>query len=422
MRIPYKWRLVIILWIAFFFNQADRQIFNVVLPEIRDDLGFSDAQMGLIATSFLLVYGLLVPVAGIVGDIFSKKKVIVVSLLVWTTATLLTGFSVTIWHFILLRCIAMGGGEAFYSPSANSLISESHKKTLSTALSVHQTALYIGVVLSSFITGYIAELYGWRTPFFVFGAAGLLLAIMIHYQVKEAGVSIKKEKVDGNVQDSFTPANGHEIKQKERVRHVLGVFFKKPTAILLALAFAGMQFVGMGFMTWMPTFLNEKYGLSLSQAGFDSTFYYKIAALIAIVFGGRITDALSKRISGARGLIQAIGLLIGVPAIYFMGMTSTLTVVYIAMIGYGICQGLYDSNIFASLYEVIDVPYRATATGIMLSFAFVVGATAPLVLGLIKPLIGLAEGISLLSIGLFLSATFIVIARKFFLKNDQLNA
>ena len=403
MRISYPWKLVAILWVAFFFNQADRQIFNVVLSDIRDDLGFSDAQMGLISTAFLMVYGVMVPVAGVIGDRFSRKRVVVVSLLVWTTATLLTGFSTTIVHFILLRCIALGGGEAFYSPSANALISESHKKTLSTALSVHQTALYFGVILSSYITGYVAELYGWKVPFFLFGSAGVILAVVIHYQVK-------------NTQPRPAAADTPQ----PDIRTVLAVFFKKPTAILLALAFAGMQFVGMGFMTWMPTYLHERYQLSLSQAGFDSTFYYKIAALIAILFGGRITDILSKKVTGARGMIQAAGLLIGVPAIFFMGASSDLTIVYVAMIGYGICQGLYDSNIFASLYEVIEVPYRATATGIMLSFAFIVGATAPVLLGIIKPIIGLASGISFLSIGLLLSALLIAVAIKFFLKKDQI--
>ena len=71
--IPYKWELVILLWLAFFFNQADRQIFNVVLPMIRDDLGLSDADMGLVASILTLVYGLLVPVAGFLGDRVNKK-------------------------------------------------------------------------------------------------------------------------------------------------------------------------------------------------------------------------------------------------------------------------------------------------------------------------------------------------------------
>src|SRR5690606_13931399 len=193
-----------------------------------------------------------------------KKKVLMTSLVVWTVATLLTGFSTTVLYLVMCRCVAMGGGEAFYSPSANSLIGESHKRTLSTALSIHQTALYFGVVLSSFVTGYIAELYGWRTPFFVFGAAGLLLAVWIHFEVKESYELRGKHKI---LEDNQEVVVGDgEPDKKEKIRDVLSVFFKKPTAVLLALAFAGMQFVGMGFMTWMPTYMHEAFQLNLAEA------------------------------------------------------------------------------------------------------------------------------------------------------------
>ena len=69
----YKWEVLGLLWIAFFLNQADRQVFNVVLPLIKADLQLSDLQIGSIATVFNLVYALLVPFSGYVGDIFSRK-------------------------------------------------------------------------------------------------------------------------------------------------------------------------------------------------------------------------------------------------------------------------------------------------------------------------------------------------------------
>lgn len=415
MKISYKWKLIIILWVVFFFNQADRQIFNVVLSQIRDDLYLTDSQMGLISTSFLIVYGLLVPIAGVIGDKYSKKKVIVVSLLIWTTATLLTGLSQTVMHFILLRCIAMGGGEAFYSPSANAMISESHKKSLSTALSLHQTALYFGVILSSYITGLIAEQYGWRAPFYIFGSAGFILALIVWFYIKDHSKFYK------DFSQEIEITGDKPAVSKPTTRETIAVFFKKPTAILLALAFAGMQFVGMGFLTWMPTYLHESFNLNLSKAGFDSTFYYKCAAFIAILFGGKITDYFVNKNYNARLWTQSIGLFIGVPALFLMGNESNLIIVYITMFVYGLAQGLYDSNIFASLYDVIEPPYRATATGIMLSFAFVVGATSPLVLGTLKPYIGLSDGISWLSFVLLISSLLIYIAKQFFFKRDRVS-
>lgn len=124
----YKWELLVLLWLAFFLNQADRQIFSVVLPLIRKDLGLSDAELGLIASALVWTYGLLVPIAGFIGDRFSRRNILGVSLVFWSLATLSTGFCTTLIQFVLLRGMATGGGEAFYAPSANSLLSEHHPK------------------------------------------------------------------------------------------------------------------------------------------------------------------------------------------------------------------------------------------------------------------------------------------------------
>jgi MFS family permease len=77
----YKWEVMILLWIAFFLNQADRQVFNVVLPLIKADLQLTDLQIGSIATAFNLIFAILIPVAGYAGDIFSRKWIVTISIL-----------------------------------------------------------------------------------------------------------------------------------------------------------------------------------------------------------------------------------------------------------------------------------------------------------------------------------------------------
>ena len=179
-KIPYKWELVFWLFVAFFFNQADRQIFNVLLLDIQHDLGLDPSQMGLVGTALILVNGLLLPLAGLAGDRLSKKWVITCALLFWSIATMLTGLSAGLPALILLRSIATGGGEAFYTPSANKLISENHPETTrATALSVHQAALYLGFIISGVIATAIAGLWGWRKAFYVFGGAGVVLALIL---------------------------------------------------------------------------------------------------------------------------------------------------------------------------------------------------------------------------------------------------
>ncbi|HOI79362.1 MAG TPA: MFS transporter [Petrimonas sp.] len=397
--LTYKWEMILLLWLAFFFNQADRQIFNVVLPAIRSDLNLADSDMGLVASILILVYGILVPVAGYVGDRSNKKYVLMFSLLIWSTSTLFSGMSTMLIHLIFLQSIATGGGEAFYSPSANAMIGEHHDKTRATAMSIHQTALYAGIIMSGYLAGWIADQFGWRVAFYVFGGLGIILSLIIAARLKDS-----------------LPVN--TAGNKVRLSDALNMFFRKPTALLLTGAFAGMVFVNVGFMTWMPTYLHEKFGFSLARSGFDATFYHYVAAFIGVLLGASLADRFSNKVTGMRGIVQGTGLLLGAPFIFWLGIGNTPFLVYLALAFFGIFRGVYDSNIFAALYDVVEPRFRSTATGLMLMFAFITGASAPYILGKIKPILGLAWGLSALSVVYIAAALCIFIAVRFYYKKD----
>ena len=125
----YKWELIVLLWGAFFLNQGDRQVFNSVIPLIREGLGLSDVQIGLVGTIFTVIYGILVPVAGYAGDVIQKRWVVFLSLLTFSVGTLATGFAGGLVLLIVFRSLATGAGEAFYYPAANSLIGQYHRGT-----------------------------------------------------------------------------------------------------------------------------------------------------------------------------------------------------------------------------------------------------------------------------------------------------
>lgn len=169
----YAWEIVGLMWVAFFLNQADRQIFGVTLSLIRREFGLDDTHMGLVATTFTIVFGLLVPIAGILGDRMRREYVVVWSLIVFSAGTLLTGWAGGLLTLLLFRGVATGVGEALYAPAANTLIAQHHETTRTRALALHQTANYTGVVIGSLFAGWIADRFGWRANFLAFGAAGL---------------------------------------------------------------------------------------------------------------------------------------------------------------------------------------------------------------------------------------------------------
>ena len=407
----YKWEMVTLLWVAFFLNQGDRQVFSSVIPLIREGLGLSDVQIGWIVTIFTIFYGVLVPVAGFVGDDATQKRWIVfLSLFTFSLGTLLTGTANGLILLIAFRSIATGAGEAFYYPASNSLIGQYHKNSRAQAMAIHQTANYTGIVVGGGLAAWIGQTFGWRMSFFTFGIFGAVWALLI-------ALRFRNDRVDA-VNEGTIASTIQKVSLFDAIKNTCN----KPTLWLLSLAFGGMVFVNIGFLTWMPTFLYEKFDLSLANAGFSSMFYHHLLAYVGVLAGARFADRMVKRRKQIRMEVEYLGLLLGAPFIFLMGTTDTLWIAYIGLAGFGFFRGIYDSNLFAALFDVIDPKYRSTATGIMLSIAFIIGSFSSVILGWLKQTINLSTGIASLSFVYIVSAIVIFVATKVFFNKDYHNA
>jgi len=397
----YKWEVLGLLWAAYFLNQADRQIFNVVLPLIRDELSLSDFQIGMISTAFNLVFAFCVPFAGYLGDRLSRKWIVVSSIMLWSVATLLTGFANGVLLLVIYRSVATGMGEALFGPSNYVLLSDYHVKTRAFAMSIHQTAYYVGIVVSGFIAGYIGQYYGWHYAFYVFGSIGIIHAIVLIFRLKD-----RKHDM--------------EIPEKERIPFTesLKVLFKVPTALCLTLGFSALIFGLTGYLTWMPTYLYEEFHMDLSSAGFNSMFYTHLFAFIGIILAGELSDRLALKNHANRLLMQALGLLTATPFIVLMGLSSWIILVYVGFAGFGFARAFFDANTYSVLYDVIPQKYHSSASGVMQMTGFAVGAFAPMILGLLKPILGLSIGIASLAIVWFVAGLLLLLAYKKYFKTD----
>jgi MFS family permease len=117
--------------------------------------------------------------------------------------------------------------------------------------------------------------------------------------------------------------------------------------------------------------------MSLSMAGLSGTMYVQLASMVGVVVGGIMADRLVKKYAGGRMMTQAIGLFGGVVFIFLTGWTLAVPILILAMIGFGFFKGIYDANIWASLYDVVKPARRATAVGLMNSLGWFGGALAP---------------------------------------------
>lgn len=403
-----KWGLLAILWVAFFLHQGTRQVYNALLPQIQLGLGISDsARMGLVGTVFTLVYGLSVPFAGILGDFLGRKTLIAGGLLVFSCGIFVSGFATGIGLLILAYGILNGGGQAFFYPSTCSIISEAHgEKTRATALAILQTALYGGIIICSWASGKMAAAHeaggsGWKLPFWIFGGLGIAWVVALLFLLPGG----RARKV----------AAGEKA---PRLAEALTIFFRRPTALLMAVAFGFVIYVDCGFKTWMPTFLQGK-GMDPALAAFNAVVWHYAGAIIGVLAASRITDRIAQRRPAVRFEAAILGPVVAAPFIVLMAYSPSNAVCFGAMFAYGIFRGVWDSNQFAAVFEVIPSRYHATATGLMLAFAFAFGSTAPTVLGFMRDGAGMTAGIASLAAFYLAGGLTVAVARIFFAGKDM---
>ncbi|MBQ4299126.1 MAG: MFS transporter [Bacteroidales bacterium] len=407
----YKWEVVLLLWVAFFLNQADRQAFNIVLPQIQEHLGASDSTMGLIAMLFNVFYALTVPFAGYFADRMSRSRQIWVSTLIFSTATFFTGLSGGIFWFILFRCFGMGLGQGLFGPTYTGIIAEYHDtKTRARAMSLHQTSYYIGVITCGFLAGWVAEKLGWQYAFFIFGGIGILFTAVLAWRLKDK----PKEAV------AVPAAEDGKGKKAPTLFQAIAEIFSVPTAVCMLIAYIGLIFGLNGYLTWMPKYLKESFDLSLTSAGFHSMFWTHAAAFFGVLAAGAMSDRMAARKGGARNrlLLQAAGLLLSAPCIALMGLSGNFVIVCAALAGFGFFRAFFDAGTYAVLYDVIEPKYYSMSSAVLILFGFGIGSLAPWILGMISDAVGLSAGIAFLGAVWALASVALLIARSAFFDKD----
>jgi MFS family permease len=362
------------LWFLCFFNYADRQAIFSIFPVLEKQYHFSKSELGLIGAAFTWVYAIAAPVAGHTGDKYARKWVILGGLYVWSLVTGLTAQCTRVWHFVVVRG-AEGLGETFYMPASMALISDYHgPATRSRAIGLHQTSIYAGTIGGSALAGWMGLKYGWQSPFWVLAIAGVVLGLFVRVFIREPRRNHAERHERGDVAVAL-------VTGPVPMRVFLAEFVRTPTAVYLIAAFFGANMVGLVFLTWMPTFLKEKFGLNLAAAGLGATFFIQVFSMIGSLLGGVVADRWSKCHVEGRIKVQAIAVFLGSPFVFLCGYTRSPWLLIVAMSLFGLSKGIYDSNLTAAFYDVITPSRRSTATGLMNLVGFIGAGLGSLAIG-----------------------------------------
>lgn len=408
----YKWWVVFMLWWITFFNYADRQAVFSLFPLLQKDMHLSLIELGMVGSSFAIVYGLAAPFAGHIADRIRRKTAILGGLYIWSAIAMATSLVTSFGQLLGFRA-AEGLGETIYFPASTSMIGDYHgTRTRSRALGSMITSVYIGTIAGGFFAGLIGERYGWRWTFVVFGGLGVLLGLILNRLLAEP------ERGAADREDAHLESQPPAPPKTSFVEFVK-LLARTPTAFFLMGAFLCANFVAMVLLSWMPKFLYSKFHLNLAWAGLAATVFVQLASTVGSPLGGWLADILRAHTPGGRLIIQAVGVLGGAPFAFLCGFTRSFVWLIVGLTAWGLFKGMYDANIFASLFDVIHPDARGTACGFMNMVGWLGGGgTGPVVVGFLAERYGLGTAISITSFVYVVAGVLLILGAVFFAKSD----
>ena len=281
-----------------FLNYMDRYVAAVAAPLIQKEFNLSNADIGLLASAFLLVYAVAALPFGYWADRGVRRTVIGIGVTIWSLATLFTGFARSFFQLFLSRAI-LGIGEASYYPAGTSLLSDYFPKDQrGRVMSIWGVGSTIGIAVGFAGGGYIADKFGWRNAFFFAAVPGILFALLAF------GL---REPLRGSVE-----ARGTAVKETRdaNLRTFLGLM-RIPTLRATILSQTVLYFVLASNAFWLPTLLVRRFDLSVSQAGLFAGIVLVLGGLIGTLAGGWIADRLARKNPAAHLQVGIVGFLIG---------------------------------------------------------------------------------------------------------------
>ena len=328
----------------------------------------SATNFGRLMAVFLWIYGLMSPISGIIADNLSRKKLIVGSLLVWSSVTYLMGLATTYDQVFWLRAL-MGVSEALYLPAGLALIADYHTGgSRSLAVGIHMTGLYLGQAIGGF-GATLAATYSWHTTFHWFGIIGIVYAFVLLVFLKDS----KRKVAETNAE---TPQ-----KPKTNVLVSLKSLFTNIAFWVILLYFAIPSLPGWATKNWLPTLFAENLHLPMSQAGPMATITIAVSSFIGVLLGGILSDKWVRKNIRGRIYTGAIGLSLTIPSLLLLGFGNSIVEVVCAGVLFGIGFGMFDANNMPILCQFVGPNQRATAYGVMNMVGVFAGAMITSVLG-----------------------------------------
>jgi len=369
----YRRYALLLLLLVLTASHVDRQILGILLEPIKRELLLSDTQLGFLSgVAFAIFYATLgIPMA-MWADRGNRRNIITLALSVWSGMTVLCGMAANFWQLALAR-IGVGIGEAGSNPPSHSIISDLYPLAeRSKAMATFALGVNFGIILGFLLGGWINQWYGWRAAFWVAGAPGLVLALIVRLTLPE-------------------PARGYAeglqgvSQEVPRLRAVVRHMFSTPALRHIIAGTTLSAFIGYGVVLWIPTFLARSHGMQSGEIGTVLALFFGVLGALGTYLGGFFADRLGKRDVRWQVWVVGVTILIAFPftVLYYLAESKELALAGALLPS--LLGGVYLGPSFALNQSLVTIRMRSVASAIILFIVNIIGlGLGPLTVGILS--------------------------------------
>lgn len=371
-------------------NFLDRQLVVILQEPIRQEFGLSDTQLGLLSGfGFAGIYVVSGVFVALWSETRARRGVIALAIGTWSLMTALFGLAQGYGQLLLAR-MGVAIGESGGGPPSHSLISDLYPpERRAMALAIYTSGVNIGILLGFLLGGWLNELHGWRTAFFVLGLPGVLLALVVRFTVAEP------------VRGAYDRVPGAAVAARPRLGSALRVLWSSASFRWLALASAFQAFALYGIGAWFPSYLIRGFGLGTAEVGTWLALLAGGVGALGTLAGGWFGDRLARRDPRWYLWLPLACGLFGLPFAVAMFLVDDAHAALALNAVPMLANFVYLPPVLAAAHRLVDAQMRATTSAVLFFVINLIGmGGGPVFVGALSDALAPAMGADALRVAI----------------------